>query len=224
MRVLSMSFGILALVSVAAGCLAPAGPTDSGGPIGEAASAQVDGGTKTYWLHQLGTLQASAWAGTVGGVATEYWVAKSGYSASAARTFSQTTQSCGTWKRGVCDTSWSGATYYRAVFTETTLDCELPPDPCVPSLNATSFLGSGSYTTAPAAGGPFAWTFSTGTCEYWAMHNTIGSGSNIQSPMTSGYSSLTTFITAMCQANPVPSTWFTVYYEPVANFCSTSVC
>jgi hypothetical protein len=218
----------MAVVSLGAGCAVPVEEPGSGepgaeGPLGEAASREIDPGM--FQMTQGGTTVASAWKGTISsGASVEYWVAKAGYSAGAARTLTGTSSTCASWKSNVCGTSWAGSTYYQATYVETTLDCAFPPDPCQPPTGAVSFLANGSYHIDTRSGGAFAWTYVSGACEYWSMNHTVGAGTSTQSPMTTGWSSLSSFESAMCAKNPVPSTWYTVYYTPVANFCSASTC
>ena len=87
-----------------------------------------------------------------------------------------------------------------------------------------SFLGAGSYQTLDSAGSSFAWTYSTGHCEYWAMDHTISTGTNTQSPLSPGYASLSDFETSVCAMSPVPSTWYTVDYVNDTHFCSATRC
>jgi hypothetical protein len=96
--------------------------------------------------------------------------------------------------------------------------------PCSPPVGAVSFLGAGSYQAVDGAGSPFAWTYSTGHCEYWAMDNTISTGTNVQSPFTPAYTSLSQFETSVCALSPAPSTWYTVDYLPDTHFCSAPRC
>jgi hypothetical protein len=120
--------------------------------------------------------------------------------------------------------SYAGASFYRAVVAETTLDCALPPGPCSPAPGAISLLGSGTYEVDNSRSSAYAWTYVSGACEYWAMDHTIASGTSTQGRLTFGYASLGDFESGMCAKSPVPSTFYTVYYEPVANFCSISTC
>src|SRR5262249_39604037 len=132
---------------------------------------------------------------------------------------------CADWKNDVCGTGWAGSTYYKATYVETTLDCSFPPDPCHAPRGAVSFLAPGSYQTQSGTTGPYAWTYVSGACEYWAMDHLVSSNTtSTQSPLTAGWSSLSSFESAMCAESPVPSTWFTVYYTPVSNFCSAHTC
>ena len=124
----------------------------------------------------------------------------------------------------MCGTAWSGATYRKGLFTQQTLNCSLPPGPCSPPSGTTSFLGAGSYRTTDASGAAFGWTYSDGTCEYWAMHHTIGAGQSSQNPLSSGYSSQSNFVTSMCMMSPIPSTYFEATYEDIVNACSAIVC
>ncbi len=224
MRRVFASSGAVVLSVLVAGCAAE--PVDSPPPdeaVGTAASPQI-GPLKGYTIQQAGVTVAAAWRGTItSGADVEYWVALPSYSASAARTFSATSESCATWKRTVCSSDWSGASYYQGVFTETTLSCFFPPGPCSAPRGAHTFLGAGSYQTDDAFGSPFAWTLAQGSCEYWAMDHTI-SGTSTQSPLSPGYSSLSAFESAMCAMGTLPSTWFSVYYENLSNFCSADDC
>jgi hypothetical protein len=186
MRILAVSLGLLVIASQGLGCIgAPeepgAGEPAGGEHVGVAAAAQLDGGSKTYTLTQTTGVTAMAWAGTVSSHPTEYWVANTGYASTATRTFTEASQTCSGFRDVVCGSGWSGATFYRAEYTETTLDCDFPPGPCTPPSGDVSFLGTGSYTTSDASGAPFAWTFAHSGCEYWAMNNTISTGSNTQS-------------------------------------------
>jgi hypothetical protein len=232
MRFLWMSLGLTAIVSQGVGCVAETGEPGAGDPAGEPvgviSQAQLDGGTKGYNITQSGATVASAWAGSAGGVPVEYWVAKSSYSPSTARGFTGASQTCSDWKRGVCGAGWSGSTYYQAIYTQTTLDCAFPPGPCSPAPGAISFLGSGSYKTSTVSifggGTPYAWTYVSGSCEYWAMNHTISNGNSQQNVLSPAYTSLSQFESSVCAMGTVPSTFYSVYYEPVANFCSITTC
>ena len=225
MRLFLSTLGIFTLLSLA-GCVGAEAPDDaeSEEDVGTAPSAQIDPGIRTYAIKQSSVLVASAWAGTIAsGAQVEYWAAKPAYSASAARTFEGASQSCSSWKRSVCASSWSGATYYQAVFSQQTLNCALPPGPCQPAAGATSFLGSGTYTTFDAAGAFMASTYVNGGCEQWAMHQTIHSYADQTVPLF-GFASHSAFINAVCAMSPVPSTYFEASYVPLANACSSIVC
>lgn len=221
-----VTLGLVSLAALASGC--STGQSDESAddePLGAAASPQIDGGTRTYLIQQAGVTTAAAWAGPIGaGTPVEYWVKKSSYAPAGARTFTGSSQSCADWKSTVCSSTWAGASFYKAVYTQTTLNCMTPPDPCRAPTNSESFLGAGSYRTLDSAGAAFAWTYVSGKCEYWSMHHTIGAGTNTQSPLSLGYSSLSDFETQMCAMSPVPSTWYTAYYVPFADFCSSSTC
>jgi hypothetical protein len=225
MRHLISSLALVALSTLIAGCIADS-TRDVEEHTGEAVSAQVDGGVKSYTITQASLIKGSAFAGVISsGNEVEYWVAKSGYSSGASRTFSGTSQTCSSWKNTVCGTGWSGATYYKATYVEEPLDCEFPPDPCQPPTGAVSFLGNGSYRTSNTAEGNFAWTYVSGRCEYWAMNHLISDGTSTQTALRSNtYTSLTNFHSAMCAMSTPPSTWIVAYYEEVADFCSSSVC
>lgn len=218
--------GLLFATALTVGCVsAETDESEAEGPTGKAAAPQVDGGSRFYTILQGGATVGSVWAGvTAGGTPVEYWVRKASYSPSAARTFTQGSQSCADWKASVCGSGWTGATYTKAVVSQTTLNCASPPDPCRAPTSAMSFLGAGSYRTDDAGGSAFAWTYVSGKCEYWAMLHTIGGGTSTQSPLSPGYSSLSNFETSVCAMSPVPATWFTNYYLPVADFCSASTC
>jgi hypothetical protein len=224
MKYLLTTFGLAGIALLVAGCVAKAGDSAADENVEVAAQAEIDGGVKAYLMTQLGVTTASSWAGTnINGAKMEFWVAKPGYSATAARTFSGSSATCTDWKRSVCGASFAGSTYYRATFTEVPLDCAFPPGPCAPPAGAVSFLGAGSYRTTASVGGvpsPFAWTYSTGTCEYWANAHPITTGLSTQSPLSPAYTSLSQFETSVCGLSPVPTTFYTTYYEPVANFCS----
>lgn len=221
MKIVTACLGMAGLALVFAGCIAPSDEDD--GRTDSAAQAQLDPGWKSYTITQAGSQVASAWAGAItGGVKVEYWAATSDYAASSARDLTGASQTCAAWKRNVCGSSSKGMSYYHAVYTETTLDCALPPGPCTPSKGAVSFLGDGSYRTADGAGTPFAWTYVSGSCEYWAMDHTISTGTSSQGADASSWSSLSDFEKAMCTKSSVPSTWYTVYYEPIT--CSDITC
>src|SRR6187549_1918546 len=119
-----MWMAVAVCVASAAGCVGVESEQDDSetdGPIGAAASAEIDLGTKVYSIIQSGSTTGSAWGGYVGaGTPVEYWVAKPTYSASAARTLTAASQSCTDWKSTVCGTGWTGATYYKAVYTQVT--------------------------------------------------------------------------------------------------------
>ena len=220
MRILISSLLTLALAPLSMGCLATPEEPAAEGRTGSALSAELDGGLKTYLLTQSGVTVAAAWSGSVGGVPVEYWAALSTYSATASRNIVESSQSCADWKRTVCGSGWSGATYYKPVVSQTTLNCAFPPGPCTPPTGGVSFLGSGSYRTLNSAGAPFAWTYVASSCEYWAMDHTISTGTSVQSPLSPAYTSLSQFETSVCAISPVPSTWFSVSYVPDATFCS----
>ncbi len=230
MRVISLLFGLTAITLVGVGCVAQTGDTGADESVGVASQAQLDPGTKQYTIAQSGITVASAWAGPNGaGLPVEYWVSKASYSPTAARTFTGAGQTCANWKRSVCSGSaWTGATYYKATYVETPLDCAFPPGPCAPPAGAVSFLGSGSYRTAMATVGvppvPFAWTYATGSCEYWANNHTISTGTSAQSPLSPAYTSLSQFESSVCAMSTPPTTFYTSYYEPVADFCSIPTC
>ena len=95
MRSVAAILGVLALVSQGVGCGGATEAPEGDEPVAAAAQAQLDLSTKSYWIAQSGTTQGGSWAGTVGGRNTEYWVVKPGYSASAARTFTGQSQTCG---------------------------------------------------------------------------------------------------------------------------------
>lgn len=214
--------GTMAFGAALSACVAA--PVESGDePIGAAASRQIDP-YRSYVLTQAGSTVASVWHGTTsGGADVEYWAALPAYDAGAARTFTGATQSCTDWKRSVCGSGWSTATYYKPIVHQTTLDCAFPPGPCTPARGATTFLRPGSYQTT-GAGVPFAWTYVSGACEYWAMDHTISSGTNTQSPTSPGWTSLGGFEAAMCAQSTVPTTWFSATYQPYADFCAAETC
>src|SRR5262245_16570486 len=123
----SITVFFLSALVVASGC----GSQQGSGALGTATANQIDPLNVAYGLLQSRVLKASAWAGLdPAGAPVEYWAAKPSYSSGAARTFSPSTQSCAAWKSSVCTSSWSGATYYKAVYTQTTLNCSFPQDPC----------------------------------------------------------------------------------------------
>src|SRR5690349_16833755 len=115
-RIATLALTSMFAIGAFAGCI-PVESSDPGeadesrpeGPVGEAASAQIPPNS-LFTLKQSGVTVAQAWAGTIGaGTPTEYWVAKSAYSPSAARTFTfETPQSCSAWKSTVCSSSWTG--------------------------------------------------------------------------------------------------------------------
>jgi hypothetical protein len=227
MRLFVSSLGLAALFPLAAGCLVDSGGREPGDDeVGAAVSAQVDEDQKSYTITQSSVTVASAWAGVIGlGTKVEYWVAKPGYQSGATRAFSGASQTCSAWKSGVCGTGWSGATYYKATYTEEPLDCEYPPDPCQPPAGAVSFLANGSYRTSTTLEGNFAWTYVSGGCEHWAMNHLITNGTSTQLALRSNtYTSLTDFHSTMCAMSTPPSTWFTAAYEEVADFCASSTC
>ena len=151
------AMGLLGLSLAGFACVAGTGESEpqGEGPLGSASQAQIEP-QRAYTISQgLMGITASAWAGPVDDVGREYWVTRSNYQPSAARTFNGASKTCSAWKKDVCGRGWTGSTYYRAVYTQTTLDCGLPPGPCTPSAGAVSLLGNGSYRTM-AAGAPFA--------------------------------------------------------------------
>lgn len=232
MRLVISSLCLVALASMAAGCVdASGGEQDSESESGEeqvaeAASAQLDPGWRTYSIKQSGVLVASAWAGTIStGEVVEYWVSKPSYASTAARTFEGASQSCASWKSSVCSSrAWSGATYRKGIFAQGTLDCELPPGPCAPGMSTTTFLGAGSYTTADSSGASWGWEYSSGACEYWAMHHTIGAGVTVQNPLVPAYTSHRDFIDSVCAMTPVPSTYFVATYQFLEDECDAIQC
>ena len=226
-RFLSTTFGLVGIALLGTGCVAEAGDSSADEAVGVAAQPQIDP-YRSYSMVQDGAVTASVWGGTnSAGAPVEYWVAKSGYNASAARTINGVSESCSAWKRGVCSAS-AGSTFYRSVSVETPLNCAFPPGPCTPSASAVSFLGSGSYRTSTASPGvpptPYAWTYSTGTCEHWANIHNISTGLSAQSPITPLYTSLSQFESSVCALSHAPTTFYTSYYEPVANSCSIPTC
>ena len=226
MRILSVSFGVAAIALLVTGCVAEAGDSGPDENVGVATQAQIDA-YRSYSITQAGVVTASAWAGPItGGSTVEYWVAKSGYNATAARGINGASETCSSWKRGVCSAGGAGSTFYKATYVETPLNCAFPPGPCAPPAGAVSFLGSGSYRTAATGLSvtPYAWTYSTGTCEYWANIHPVSTGLSSQSPLAPAYTSLGQFESSVCALSPVPTTFYTSYYEPVANFCSIPTC
>lgn len=230
MRILAMISCLAGVTLLVAGCAVEASDTDAAEDLGTAEQAQIDPGSKAFTIAQSGVINASSWAGPIsasGGSPVEYWVAKPGYNPTAARTFTGTSSSCSDWKRTVCGSAYAGATYYKATFTQEALSCDLPPGPCTPPAGAVSFLGAGSYRTTSNVGGvpsPFAWTYSTGTCEYWANAHPITTGVSAQGSLIPGYSSLSQFESSVCAQSPVPTTFYKSYYEPIENFCSITTC
>lgn len=191
--------------------------------VAAAPSPQLDPGYRSYTIKQSGVIVASAWAGQIAsGETVEYWVSKPAYAPSSARTIEGATQSCATWKRSVCGASWSGSTRLKAIFSQQTLNCALPPGPCSPPSGALSFLGAGSYSTVNVDNTAFAWTYSDGTCEYWAMNHLI-SGASTQSPFTPGYTSHSNFISQVCAMGSPPSDYFEATYTDIGS-CSAIQC
>jgi hypothetical protein len=218
-----IALGLVGLALAAAGCLGSGESADEG-PVGAARGAQIEP-QRTYAMKQSGVMVASAWAGTTtGGAQVEYWAALPSYVSKDDREITGTPGSCAAWKRTVCSPSWSGATHFRAVYTQTTLDCGLPPGPCSPSAGAISFLGSGSYGVRDASGTDIAWNYAEGSCEYWSMYRMVTTGTYDQTTQPSGWASLGAFQADMCAKSAVPPLWYSVYYEPIADFCSTDPC
>ena len=224
--------GVLALVVVAATAACSAGADSARDSAlaertGTVKQPQIDP-FRTYFIFEGGLLNASAWAGPIAsGANVEYWVSKPRYLSGATRTFKGSSSSCQTFRDSMCGSEWAGAgaTFYRAVVVQSTLDCAFPPGPCTPPRDAVSFLGSGSYQTADSA--PYAWTYVEGNAEYWAMNHTIPTGGrtlSTQSPISVERPSFDRFISAMCAMSTPPSMYFQVYYEPVSNFCSVDPC
>jgi hypothetical protein len=244
---------ILGLVAVAAlgacGQAAPGADEPAAEEqTGAAASAQVDGGSKIYSIRQRGVLVASAWAGPdASGRNVEYWVKMPGYDDGGEREFSAESQSCDRWKAQVCSSDYRGARYYRAVFTESPLDCSLPPGPCRASepldcelppgpckalppgpcrapSEAVSFLASGSYGARDDSGS-FALTYVADGVEYWAMSHTISDRSvSGQAPLSRPFEGWDDFLRAACASSPQPTTYFQAYYVEADDFCSTTDC
>lgn len=227
MRKIIAMLGIAGGIAAAVGCAQSSdkGETEEGDEeIGTAVQNQIDIGDKVYWIKQANVIVGAAWGGRVGGVSKEYWVTKPAYSNSATRTFDGSSMSCGTFKRNVCGSSWSGSTYYDATFTQQTLNCALPPGPCTPIAGAVSLLGAGSHRTVDAAGAPFGYTYVSGSCEYWGMQHTITTGQSTQSSLVPGYSSQSNFVTQLCAMSPVPSTYLEAQYSALAAGCSAITC
>lgn len=227
MRLVLSALGLAALFSMTPGCVDGPGldaPESDAEEVAEAASPQLDPGYKSYTIKQSGVTVASAWAGTLSsGAVAEYWAARPAYSGPAARSFDGGHQSCASWKASVCNPVWANATYYRAEFTQRTLDCGLPPGPCSVLKGTVPFLDAGSYVTSDSGGSAFAWTYVSGECEYWAMHNTISMGTSYQDPLSPGFASHSAFLTEMCAKSPVPSTYFEATYHELTNACSSGI-
>lgn len=228
MRLLFSFLALLAVSSMAAGCTVQSDGEDPDADaereeVATAQSPQVVIGDKRYLIQQSGVTVASAWAGTIGSGATvEYWAAKPTYVDTAARSLDGDHSTCANWKASVCNKTWAGATYYRADFSQRTLDCALPPGPCTGPKGTTPFLGAGSYFTTDPSGGALAWTYVAGECEYWAMHSPISMGVHVQTPLSPGFASHSAFISEMCAKSPVPSTYYEATYIELA--CSAIVC
>jgi hypothetical protein len=247
---MTRSLALVAAVALTAcGQAAPgSGEPSADEQTGSAAQAQIDTQNIMYQIRQRGGLVASAWGGQDrAGRNIEYWVELPSYDAGGEREISGESQSCDRWKAQVCSSDYRGATYYRAVFTESPLDCSLPPGPCrgsepldcalppgpckalppgpcrAPS-DAVSFLGSGSYTTRDD-GGSFALTYVADGVEYWAMSHTIGDRSvSGQAPLSSSFASWDEFLRAACASSPQPTTYFQAYYVEAADFCASPDC
>lgn len=226
MRLFLSSLSLFTVLSMLTACDPQDVPDDAETEeeTGAASSAQIDPGIRAYAIKQSGVLVAHAWAGTISsGAQVEYWAAKPTYSPGAERTFEGSSKSCASWKRTVCAASWSGATYYQAVVNQQTLNCALPPGPCQPATGAVSFLGSGTYSTFDATGGPLAYTYVHNGCEQWAMHQTIYDHAYQSVPLF-GFASHSAFINAVCAMSPVPSTYFEASYVQLQHACSSIVC
>jgi hypothetical protein len=222
MRRVIASVGAVVLFALVPACGGSGGEPAAEEAVGTASQAEFDPGL--FQLLQGGNEVASLWRGTNAlGLQVEYWALLPSYAASSSRSFSTESMTCSEWQSTVCGSGWSGATYLQANFTETTLDCAFPPGPCSAPRGARSVLGAGSYLTDDGSGSAIAWTYVAGSCEYWAMDSLVGNGA-VQGPTRSGWSSLSAFETSMCGKSPVPSTWFTVYYTTVSDFCSAEIC
>jgi hypothetical protein len=213
-----------------AGCMVEESPTEEQQEpeehFGEARDEQI---TPFKWgyIKQSGTIVAASWHGQLrSGPMVELWAMKPGYSASAARTFDgQGSTTCSSFRSTVC--GWTSATYYEATYAQSALNCASPPSAFLPPGGSVSFLASGSYGTTNAFGTPFAWTYTTGNVEYWAMSSLVDLSSgvtSIQSPLSPGYSSFNNFVSTVCAMGTPPSTWFSAYYTQLSNFCSVNPC
>ncbi|MFT3776399.1 MAG: hypothetical protein QM820_64470 [Minicystis sp.] len=228
--------GVFALGLLTAGCAAPVDGSDGDEHAGSAEQAQLDPSDRSYTITQANSTVGSAWAGkTKSGETVEYWVANASYAESDARGITSDPQTCAEWKRTVCGDSWSGAQRYRAVYTQTTLDCTLPPGPCAPGLECTlppgpctpsadarSFLGDGSYEVQGASEQTFAWTYVSGSCEYWAMRHQVSAVASKQVAPTTSWTSLDEFQKSVCEGNSGSLIWYSVYYEPIS--CDSITC
>jgi hypothetical protein len=219
---------VLSMLGLAgAGCSVDSDESDEGEEeLGEAQQMQPDVGGAN--IKQNGAIVGAIWHGRLGnGTEVEYWVKKPGYSASASRTFEGTGSSttCSAFRTMVC--AWSGATYYNANFTHTTLNCSSPPGTIAPPGGGVSFLASGSYVTSDAVPSPFAWTYVSGNVEYWAMSRLISTTSGIsssQSALVPAYSSFNNFVTSVCALPSRPTEWLTQSMTSISNFCSVNPC
>ena len=231
MRFTLLTLGFVALSSLVVGCVdrprdeAPELEDEEAATVGV---AQLDPGmtnARSFTIKQSGVTVASSWAGNMAsGAPVEYWVSKPTYSASAARTFDGTDQSCSAWKASVCtNKAWKNATIHHAIYTQQTLSCALPPGPCSPPAGTVSFLGAGSWQVTDNAGTPFAWTYVSGACEYWSMSHTISAGHSTQAPFSPAFLDRSDFFREMCSKSPVPSTYFEATYEELGD-CSDIQC